>query len=98
MSEPAATREPAAPTGAEASGAPSLPPPFTVVVMVKLQAIAIPEAVGGYSVLIPALPGCVTQGETIEEVQANIVEAAEGWLDCQHDHRKDESLRVARGE
>ena len=28
-----------------------------------------PEA-GGYSVTVPALPGCVTQGETIEEAIA----------------------------
>lgn len=38
-----------------------------------------PEA-GGYSAEVPALPGCYTQGETLEEVQANLREAAEGWL------------------
>jgi predicted RNase H-like HicB family nuclease len=43
---------------------------------------------------MPALPGCVTEGETIEEVQANIVEAAEGWLDSQHDALKEEALKV----
>jgi len=25
------------------------------------------EEVGGYSVIVPALPGCVTQGETVPE-------------------------------
>jgi predicted RNase H-like HicB family nuclease len=67
---------------------------ITVVVKVALQAIALPEADGGYSVVVPALPGCVTQGDTIEEVQANIVEAAEGWLESQHDALKDEALKV----
>ena len=29
--------------------------------------LLIPEEVGGFSVSVPALPGCFTQGETIEE-------------------------------
>ena len=44
-----------------------------------------PEDGGGYSASIPALPGCHTQGETIEEVRANLREAAEGWLAVAHD-------------
>jgi antitoxin HicB len=72
--------------------------PVTIEVKVRLQALAVPEAAGGYSILVPALPGCVSQAGTIEEVQANVVEAAEGWLASMHDHNKDEDLRVARGE
>ena len=30
---------------------------------------------------MPALPGCITEGETLDETLANIREAAEGWLD-----------------
>ncbi|TAK36865.1 MAG: type II toxin-antitoxin system HicB family antitoxin [Chloroflexota bacterium] len=30
---------------------------------------------GGYSVVVPALPGCVTQGETVSECIANAQEA-----------------------
>jgi antitoxin HicB len=30
---------------------------------------------GGYTVLVPALPGCVTDGATLEEVLANAREA-----------------------
>ena len=29
---------------------------------------------------VPALPGCVSQGETMDDLQANIHEAIEGWL------------------
>lgn len=72
--------------------------PITVEVRVRLQAIVLPEADGGYSVSVSALQGCVTQGDTIEEVQANIVEAAEGWLAAMHDMHKDEDVRVMRGE
>ena len=31
-----------------------------------------PEQEGGYTALIPDLPGCMTQGETLEEVVFNI--------------------------
>ncbi len=71
--------------------------PITIEVTVRLQAIAVPEP-GGFSVAIPALRGCVTQGHTLEEVQANIVEAAEGWLASMHDRYRDDDLRVMRGE
>ena len=47
----------------------------------KLKIIVCPEAVGGYSVRVPALPGCHSQGETRAEALANIREAAELWLD-----------------
>jgi predicted RNase H-like HicB family nuclease len=88
-------------TQATSSPAPATAPdaahPVTVEVLVRLQAIALPEADGGYSVLIPAL-GCATVGDTIEEVQANVVEAAEGWLASMHDRHRDGAIRVARGE
>ncbi len=41
------------------------------------------EADGGYVAMVPALPGCVSQGDTREEVIANIREAAELYIeDC----------------
>jgi predicted RNase H-like HicB family nuclease len=39
------------------------------------------ETDGGYSVWIPDLPGCTSQGETFEEALANIKEATELYLD-----------------
>ena len=36
---------------------------------------------GGYSVTVPALRGCTTQGDTFEEAVANAHEAIAGWLD-----------------
>jgi predicted RNase H-like HicB family nuclease len=47
---------------------------------VKLKAIVHPADEGGYWAEVPALPGCVTQGETIEEIKRNLAEAVEGWL------------------
>lgn len=41
----------------------------------------IPEEKGGFTALIPDLPGCMTQGETIEEVVMNIEEARQLWIE-----------------
>ena len=35
---------------------------------------------GGFWAEVPALPGCVSQGETMEELLANLREAIEGCL------------------
>lgn len=37
---------------------------------------------GGFWAEVPALPGCVSQGETMDELIANIREAIAGWLDA----------------
>ena len=35
---------------------------------------------GGYWAEVPALPGCVSEGETMDELRSNVREAIEGWL------------------
>jgi predicted RNase H-like HicB family nuclease len=39
------------------------------------------EEVGGYVVSCPSLPGCLSQGETIEEALENIKEAIQACLE-----------------
>ena len=39
------------------------------------------EEEGGYTVIVPALTGCVTFGETVEEAIAMAKEAIEGYID-----------------
>ncbi len=39
------------------------------------QVILIPDPDGGFVVEVPSLPGCYSQGETVEEALANIREA-----------------------
>ncbi len=36
---------------------------------------------GGYSVIVPALPGCFTQGDTMEEAIANAEDAIQLYLE-----------------
>lgn len=40
---------------------------------------------GGYWAEVPALRGCRTQGETLDEVRANLREAIAGWLEVAAD-------------
>ena len=47
----------------------------------KIRAIIHPAAEGGYWAEVPALPGCFTDGETMEEIMANLQEAVQGWLE-----------------
>jgi len=46
----------------------------------KLKAIIHEAEEGGFWAEVPALPGCVTQGESLQELEANLHEAIEGWL------------------
>ena len=46
-----------------------------------LQVLIREERDGGYSVSVPALPGCHSQGDTMNEALSNIREAAELWLE-----------------
>lgn len=46
----------------------------------KLNAILEPQPGGGYTAYIPALPGCVSEGDTIEEARRNILDAVRGYI------------------
>lgn len=39
-----------------------------------------PGDVSGYTVIVPDLPGCVTEGETIVDALEQAVDAASGWV------------------
>jgi predicted RNase H-like HicB family nuclease len=47
-----------------------------------LKAIVHEAEEGGFWAEVPALPGCVTQGETEEEVRSNLLEAVELWFEA----------------
>jgi predicted RNase H-like HicB family nuclease len=50
----------------------------------KINAIIHPAAEGGYWAEVPALPGCITEGDSMEEVLSNLKDAIEGWLTVAH--------------
>ena len=45
-----------------------------------LKAIIHPAAKGGFWAEVLALPGCLTQAETLDELKTNLREAIERWL------------------
>lgn len=45
------------------------------------KVVLLPSPEGGYVVEIPELPGCISQGETVEEAMQMIEDAKRCWLD-----------------
>lgn len=56
--------------------------------MLKYTIILVPEEQGGYSVGVPALPGCYTQGETRKEAIAMAKEAIALYLESCKAHNE----------
>lgn len=49
------------------------------------------EKEGGYSVWVPSLPGCASQGETFEEALENIKEAITLYLEDEKEAKEEAS-------
>ncbi len=47
----------------------------------RLKVVMEPSDEGGYTVYVPSLPGCISEGDTIDEALANIGEAVELYLE-----------------
>jgi len=65
----------------------------------KIKVVVHEAEEGGYWAEVPAIPGCATQGETMEELLANVHEAVEGCLSVDvaetESHPKDRVLEIA---
>ena len=51
----------------------------------KFRVILEPSEEGGYTVVVPSLPGCISEGNTREEALKNIREAIELYLEAVED-------------
>jgi predicted RNase H-like HicB family nuclease len=51
---------------------------------------------GGYWAEVPALPGCYSQGETVDELMENVKEAIAGVLEVMREQgkRPEENIRI----
>lgn len=47
----------------------------------RFQVVLEPSDEGGYTVYVPALPGCISEGETMQEALESIQEAIELYLE-----------------
>ena len=53
------------------------------------QVILIPDETGGYTVEVPSLPGCISEGDTVDEALANIKEAIDLFIESMIAHGED---------
>ena len=60
----------------------------------KLKVVIHQAEEGGYWAEVPAIPGCVSQGETREELLTNVQEAIEGCLSVELDNEQEEGAEV----
>lgn len=58
----------------------------------KFKVVLEPAEEGGYTVYVPSLPGCISEGDTKEEALRNIKEAIELYLEP-----KEEKLVLKKG-
>lgn len=65
---------------------------ITLPLAVTLTVVAMREADGGYSIAIPALPGCLSQSDAAESIARNIRDAAEGWIEAMHEKQLPEVM------
>lgn len=52
----------------------------------RYQVIFRPEPEGGYTVLVPALQGCVSYGKTLKEARAMAEDAIAGYIESLRKH------------
>jgi predicted RNase H-like HicB family nuclease len=47
----------------------------------EFEAVFTPQEDGGFTVEVPDLPGCISEGDSLEEAENNIQEAVELYLE-----------------
>ncbi|BCX15118.1 MAG: hypothetical protein KatS3mg097_010 [Candidatus Parcubacteria bacterium] len=62
---------------------------------IQFEIILQPESEGGFTVIVPELPGCVTYGENLEEALIMAKDAIKGYLHSLKKH-KEPILKKAR--
>ena len=58
----------------------------------KIKAIIHPAEEGGYWAEVPAFPGCITEGDDMEEVISNLQDAIQGWLEVANEYETTDSI------
>jgi predicted RNase H-like HicB family nuclease len=61
--------------------------------MYEFDTIIVEDESGGYIAFVPALPGCHTQGDTLQELMDNVKEAIELYLETLTEKEKKELPR-----
>ncbi len=61
--------------------------------MYEFDMIILEDETGGYIAFVPALPGCHTQGDTLEELMKNMKECIELYMETLTEEEKKDVLR-----
>jgi len=61
--------------------------------MYEFDTIIVEDEGGGYMAFVPALPGCHTQGDTLQELMENVKEAIELYLETLTEEERKDLLR-----
>jgi len=61
--------------------------------MHEFDVIILEDETGGYIALVPALPGCHTQGDTLEELMKNVKEAIDLYMETLTEEEKKDLLK-----
>ena len=62
----------------------------------RFQVVLEPSDEGGYTVYVPSLPGCISEGDAVEDALTNIQEATELYLEPVEDDRVVEERALVR--
>jgi len=58
----------------------------------EFSVVILEDESGGYAAVVPELPGCHTQGDSLDEVVRNVGEAIELYLETLSEEEKGELL------
>jgi len=61
--------------------------------MYEFDVVILEDESGGYGAFVPALPGCHTQGDTLQELMDNVKGAVELYLETLTEEERKELLR-----
>jgi predicted RNase H-like HicB family nuclease len=61
--------------------------------MREFDVVLLEDETGGYVAIVPALPGCHTQGDTLTEVMENVKEAIDLYVETLTEREKKDLLR-----
>ena len=61
--------------------------------MREFDVVLLEDETGGYIAIVPALPGCHTQGDTLAEIVENVKEAIDLYMETLTEQEKKELLK-----
>lgn len=60
----------------------------------KYTVVLLADQKKGYTAVVPALPSCVSEGDTVEEALDMVAEAVSLYLESAHQHREEIPLEL----